>query len=85
MYVLLEYLYCCRPDWGRCAEYIEGGADRWDGLAEGKSSDQMVDILLAQIAGVDISEITKEEAFQGKVSTLMQHVFLKSHYFYFRV
>lgn len=27
----------------------------------------MVDILLAQIAGVDVSEITKEEAFQGKV------------------
>lgn len=57
----------CRPDWGRCAEYIEGGADKWDGLAEGKSSDQLVDILLAQIAGVDVSEITKEEAFQGKV------------------
>ena len=61
----------------RCAEYIEGGADRWDGLAEGKSSDQMVDILLAQIAGVDISEITKEEAFQGQVFTLMQYVFIQ--------
>jgi len=27
----------------------------------------MVDILLAQIVGVDVSEITKEEAFQGNV------------------
>lgn len=58
-----------RPDWARCAEYIEGGADKWEGLAEGKSSDQMVDVLLAQIAGIDVSEITKEEAFQGKVHT----------------
>lgn len=57
-----------RPDWARCAGYIEGGTDKWDGLAEGKSSDQMVDILLAQIAGVDVSEITKEEAFQGQVT-----------------
>jgi len=61
------YNYCCRPDWERCAEYIEGGTDKWCGLAEGKSSDQLVDILLAQIAGVDVSEITKGEAFQGKV------------------
>jgi len=58
----------CRPEWSRCAEYIEGGAERWMELVEGRSSDQLVDVLLAQIAGVDVSEIAKEEVFQGKVT-----------------
>ena len=58
-----------RPDWSRCADYYGGGggADKWRTVAEGKSSDYLVDVLLAQIAGVDISEIRKDDNFQAMV------------------
>ena len=56
-----------RPDWGRCEAYIDGGTERWSELSQGRSSDQLVDVLLAQIAGVDVSEIAKEDTFQGQV------------------
>ena len=55
-----------RPDWDRCAPYIEGGSERWTALSQGRSSDGKVDILLAQIAGVDVSEIRKDDVFQGR-------------------
>lgn len=38
-----------RPDWDKCAEYIHGGITRWRDLAEGKGSNEMVDILLAEM------------------------------------
>ncbi|NXE83300.1 TXIP1 protein, partial [Cochlearius cochlearius] len=38
-----------RPNWAKCSEVIPGGAERWGGLAEGKSSDQLVDVLLEEI------------------------------------
>ena len=53
-----------RPDWDRCAGYLE----TWEELSTGKSSDRKVDVLLANIAGVDVSKITKEDTFQGLVS-----------------
>ena len=56
-----------RPQWDRCGGYIDGGAERWSELAQGRSSDQLVDVLLAQIAGVDVSQITEGDAFQGQV------------------
>ena len=59
-----------RPDWSRCADYYSGGGgadDKWRTVAEGKSSDYLVDVLLAQIAGVDISEIRKDDNFQAMV------------------
>jgi hypothetical protein len=55
-----------RPDWNRCASYVEGGSERWESLSQGRSSDGKVDILLAQIAGVDVSEIRKDDVFQGQ-------------------
>ena len=58
-----------RPDWDRCGSYIEGGGERWTALSQGRSSDGKVDILLAQIAGVDISEIRKDDIFQGQNNT----------------
>ncbi len=57
----------CRPDWSRCANYVEGGTPRWAKLSDGRSSDQMVNVLLAQIAGVDVSEIVRDDTFQGQV------------------
>ncbi|XP_036043491.1 translin-associated factor X-interacting protein 1 isoform X2 [Onychomys torridus] len=38
-----------RPDWTKCEGIILGGAERWLMLAEGKNSDQLVDVLLEEI------------------------------------
>lgn len=61
-----------RPDWSRCADYYtdngSDSADKWHAVAEDKSSDYLVDVLLAQIAGVDVSEIRKDDNFQSMVS-----------------
>lgn len=58
------------PQWDRCAQYIDGGQDKWNELSNGKNSDQMVDVLLAEIAGVSIDELIKSDAFDGKASML---------------
>ena len=57
-----------RPDWDRCTGYLE----TWEELSAGRSSDRKVDVLLANIAGVDVSEITKQDTLQGQVSVYMQ-------------
>ncbi|XP_033897346.2 translin-associated factor X-interacting protein 1-like isoform X2 [Acipenser ruthenus] len=51
-----------RPQWQKCAEVVSGGDDRWHLLSEGLSSDQLVDVLLAEIGGKDIRE---KEFFDG--------------------
>ncbi|XP_040592510.1 translin-associated factor X-interacting protein 1 isoform X2 [Mesocricetus auratus] len=38
-----------RPDWTKCEGIIVGGPERWLMLAEGKNSDQLVDVLLEEI------------------------------------
>ncbi|KAB0394011.1 hypothetical protein E2I00_011722 [Balaenoptera physalus] len=38
-----------RPDWSKCEDVVAGGRDRWQMLAEGKNSDQLVDVLLEEI------------------------------------
>ncbi|XP_069918719.1 translin-associated factor X-interacting protein 1 isoform X3 [Oryctolagus cuniculus] len=38
-----------RPDWTKCEDVVAGGPERWQMLAEGKNSDQLVDILLEEI------------------------------------
>ncbi|XP_006156934.1 translin-associated factor X-interacting protein 1 isoform X2 [Tupaia chinensis] len=38
-----------RPDWTKCEDRIAGGPDRWQVLARGKNSDQLVDVLLEEI------------------------------------
>ncbi|CAF0806592.1 unnamed protein product [Rotaria sp. Silwood1] len=40
-----------RPKWERCASIIEGGIERWNELAIGKTSNELVDILLNEIIG----------------------------------
>ena len=56
-----------RPDWERCAMYVEGGAKRWVELSEGRSSDGKMDILISQMAGVPESELARGEPFLGQV------------------
>lgn len=63
----MYYIRTIRPDWSRCGEFIEGGPDKWAEISEGRSSDELVDVLLAQIAGVDISELKRHEVFQAQV------------------
>ncbi|XP_039078616.1 translin-associated factor X-interacting protein 1 isoform X2 [Hyaena hyaena] len=38
-----------RPDWTKCEDVVAGGPDRWQMLAEGKNSDQLVDVLLEEL------------------------------------
>ncbi len=59
-----------RPDWQRCTMYVEGGATRWEELAEGRSSDGKLDILLSQLAGMPESELARGEPFIGQVYTV---------------
>lgn len=65
-----------RPEWARCGEFIDGGPEKWAEISEGRSSDELVDILCAQIAGVDISELTHHGTFKGQVRTF--HFVLRS-------
>ncbi|KFQ89093.1 Translin-associated factor X-interacting protein 1, partial [Phoenicopterus ruber ruber] len=46
-----------RPNWAKCSDVIPGGADRWGCLAEGKTSDQLVDVLLEEIGTGVLKEI----------------------------
>ncbi|XP_068693975.1 translin-associated factor X-interacting protein 1-like [Montipora foliosa] len=60
-----------RPHWEKCAQYVEGGADRWNELSQDRSSDELVDVLLAEMTGQDIAIIqagasTGAEYFQGQ-------------------
>lgn len=62
----------CRPHWEKCAQYVEGGADRWNDISQNRSSDELVDVLLAEMTGQDIAIIqagasTGAEYFQGQV------------------
>ncbi|XP_030059525.1 translin-associated factor X-interacting protein 1 [Microcaecilia unicolor] len=50
-----------RPSWIKCADVVPGGLDYWITVSEGKNSDQLVDVLLAELAG----SILKEEFFDG--------------------
>ncbi|XP_036897366.1 translin-associated factor X-interacting protein 1 isoform X2 [Sturnira hondurensis] len=45
-----------RPDWTKCESVVAGGPDRWHMLAEGKNSDQLVDVLLEEIGEMLLRE-----------------------------
>ncbi|NXY79148.1 TXIP1 protein, partial [Glareola pratincola] len=46
-----------RPNWAKCSEVVAGGAQRWDCLAEGKTSEELVDVLLEEIGTGALKEI----------------------------
>ena len=69
----LEIFHYFRPDWDKCAKYVEGGVDRWKELAHDQSSNDMVDILLAEMTGQALVMIkngvgSTKEYFTGLVS-----------------
>nr|XP_056718339.1 translin-associated factor X-interacting protein 1 [Euleptes europaea] len=45
-----------RPEWDKCAEVISGGPERWNALSEGKTSDQLVDVLLEDLGAMMLRE-----------------------------
>ncbi|XP_045595105.2 translin-associated factor X-interacting protein 1 [Procambarus clarkii] len=44
-----------RPDWNRVAEYVEGGISRWGEMSHGRTSDQLVDVLISELTGSQLS------------------------------
>ncbi|XP_044275757.1 translin-associated factor X-interacting protein 1 isoform X2 [Varanus komodoensis] len=52
-----------RPKWSKCADVIPGGPERWSVLSEGKSSDQLVDVLLEDLGTALLRET---ETFVGR-------------------
>ena len=44
-----------RPDWRRGGAVVEGGEERWTKLLQGKSSNQLMDILLDDITHLKYS------------------------------
>ncbi|XP_048577209.1 translin-associated factor X-interacting protein 1 isoform X2 [Nematostella vectensis] len=60
-----------RPRWDKCGQYVEGGPDRWNELSQNRTSDELVDVLLAEMTGQDVSQIqsgasTGAEYFDGQ-------------------
>ena len=56
-----------RPDWDKCAMVVDGGSDRWKTISNGKSSNQLVEVLLNELIGGGGAG-GSVEFFTGKVS-----------------
>ncbi|NXO03790.1 TXIP1 protein, partial [Rhinopomastus cyanomelas] len=63
-----------RPDWAKCSEVIHGGAAQWDHLAKGKTSNQLVDVLLEEIA---TAELRERDVFPGQGTDEQVPVYLR--------
>ncbi|XP_064611191.1 translin-associated factor X-interacting protein 1-like isoform X2 [Liolophura sinensis] len=55
-----------RPDWDRCADYVQGGVMRWKELSEGKTSNELVDVLLQEMASGGVGDGGGAEYFDGQ-------------------
>ncbi|XP_027703307.1 translin-associated factor X-interacting protein 1 isoform X1 [Vombatus ursinus] len=64
-----------RPNWSKCEDVVSGGQERWQFLSQGKSSDQLVNVLLEEIGSGLLRE---RETFQGLGSTEDIPEFLRS-------
>ncbi|NWU97682.1 TXIP1 protein, partial [Upupa epops] len=69
-----QHNYTPRPDWAKCSEVVPGGAARWDHLAKGKTSDQLVDVLLEEIGTAVLRE---REIFPGQGKDEQVPVYLR--------
>lgn len=57
-----------RPDWEKCADNVRGGATRWQELSEGKTSNELVDVLLTELASGEVVDTGGVEYFDGQVN-----------------
>lgn len=64
-YKNLEESNTLGPDWSRVADVISGGKARWQQLSAGKNSDELLDVLLAEVSGSNTDP--SSEFFEGKV------------------
>lgn len=55
-----------RPDWDRCADNIKGGMTKWKELTEGKTSNEIVDVLLTEMASGEVVDTGGAEYFDGQ-------------------
>ncbi|KAJ8302492.1 hypothetical protein KUTeg_018888 [Tegillarca granosa] len=55
-----------RPDWDKCADHVNGGILRWKELSEGKRSNELVDVLLTEMAAGGIADMGGAEFFDGQ-------------------
>lgn len=55
-----------RPDWDKCADFVNGGMARWKELSHNKSTNECVDVLLNEIAAGGGSDAGGAEYFDGK-------------------
>ena len=64
-----------RPRWERCSEIVAGGAEFWTHATEGKSSDQILDVLLAEIQEAGSGRARSQmDYFEGLVSHWSAHM-----------
>ena len=74
-----------RPDWDKCADHVNGGMNRWKELTTGKTSNEMVEVLLSEMASGEIVDVGGAEYFDGQVYTFrsslncLQYVTFRCH------
>ena len=65
--------------------HVNGGMNRWKELTTGKTSNEMVEVLLSEMASGEIVDVGGAEYFDGQVNTLkdnmktlniVKHIFL---------
>ena len=54
-----------RPDWDKVSNVIDGGVERWKALSTGKSSDELVEIVIREIIDGNQISIHEDGHFQG--------------------
>ena len=62
----LEHTTFSRPEWDQVIPYIDGGEAAWKELSVGKSSNQLVGVLVGSLVGKD-NPGPVEEFFEGEV------------------
>ena len=55
-----------RPEWEKCADVIQGGIVRWKEIAEGKTSHDLMEVLLGEISGGSTGDSGGAEYFDGQ-------------------
>lgn len=65
-----------RPDWEKCADVVSGGVVRWKELSDGKTSNDLVDVLLSEIQAGGPVDSGGAEYFDGQVL----YILFWSHY-----
>ena len=63
----------------RVAEYIEGGIKRWHEIASGKTSDQMLELILTEMSGSAINSTA--ELLSCQVNQNLHLIYFQNHIF----